>query len=81
MQHYIKKQRIMKWSFNYLKVIAEKNIKRKVNTSTQSLLMGVVKIKENLLMGAHKSMLVTYISDLEIYLQAKFLMSINMNTL
>ena len=60
----------MKWSINYIKVIAENKIKRKVNTRTQSLLMGVVQIKENLLMDhltmkeyilmvAHNSMLVT----------------------
>ena len=40
----------MKWGINYLKVIVDKNIKRKVKTITQSLLMGVVPIKENLLM-------------------------------
>ena len=40
----------MKWSINHLEVIEENNMKRKVKTSTQSLLMGVVQIKENLLM-------------------------------
>ena len=40
----------MKWSKNYLKVIAKKNIKIKVKTIAQSLLIGVVPIKENLLM-------------------------------
>ena len=38
----------MKWSINYINLIAYNNIKIKLNTITQSLLMGVVKIKENL---------------------------------
>jgi len=40
----------MKWNINYLKFISENKIKRKVKTITQSLLIGVVPIKGNLLM-------------------------------
>ena len=42
----------MKWSINHLKVIEKKNKKRKVmKINKKSLLMGVVQIKENLLMN------------------------------
>ena len=41
----------MNWGINYLKVIIENNIKRNVKTISQSLLMGVVPLKENVSMN------------------------------